>query len=373
MKSYTEILKDLVGLPSFTGKNNPECELPMCRYLEHIFKSDFPNLKRHTFSVGSFRPGLIFLGSPSPKVLFACHTDTIPPSSGSQLKLKISGDQATGLGTKDMKGGIVSSLLCLQQVKNPSKIGILFYPDEEYSQKGMLKLVKILPGMLTSRPEIIVSPESRFNLGHGARGIIVVKLELIGKKSHSSRPHLGIDAIRGFYILHQRLETQFSQTSALGKTTFTLTHILGGAGSSTGKITDHTGTIPDIARATISIRNALTHLDSERLLGAIEKITHSLGLKISHLKILADHPARNTDPKLVKKIVALVKKETGISIKLGDPKLAGYNDAALLGTTLGSPVVNFGPYGEDNHTQKEWVSLKSIQETARVLSSISHI
>jgi acetylornithine deacetylase/succinyl-diaminopimelate desuccinylase-like protein len=299
----------------------------------------------------------------------ACHTDTVSPQDNSQLKIKIIKDQVFGLGTKDMKGGIVSSLLSLSQIPDLSKVCLVFYGDEEQTQKGIKHLVNFLPKLVKTN-QLIVSPESRFNLGYGARGIIVIQLEIIGVRAHSARPQLGKDAIWGTYQIVSDLQKKYHKSTNLGQTSFTITHITGGQLSQSGIVLDSHGSIPDLSRFTLSIRNSYPNLNSGILLKDVHVVTDKLGLKIKSEQVLVDHPARIVSQKVIKQITTAVQKNIGITLKLGDPKTSGYNDAALLGKALNCPVVNFGPYGENNHTKNEWVSLKSIQDAAHILASI---
>ena len=295
--------------------------------------------------------------------------DTVPPSSSTQLNLNISKDKAHGLGTKDMKGGIISSLLSLEKISDLTKIGLIFYGDEEYTQKGIHSLVSDLPKIITRKPKLIISPESRFNLGYGARGIIVLDLKIIGKKAHSARPHEGNDAVKGTFFIIEALEKKYVKHTSLGQTSFTITKIKGGSLSYSGRVENRHGTVPDYAKATISVRNSRTNLTGQQLSSLIHKIGASRNLKIT-TRIISDYPASIASQNLVKSISQVVYKTLSYKLELGDPKLAGYNDAAILAKALNCPVINFGPYGEGNHTVQEWVSLSSIEKASEILAEI---
>ena len=65
-----------------------------------------------------------------------------------------------------MKGGIVSTILAIQNT-NTSGIGVLFYGDEETTFKGINNITANAKKLFRTAPKLIVSPESRFNLGVG--------------------------------------------------------------------------------------------------------------------------------------------------------------------------------------------------------------
>ncbi|MBP7928241.1 M20/M25/M40 family metallo-hydrolase, partial [Patescibacteria group bacterium] len=312
---------------------------------------------------------LLVMGSDNPKVVFACHMDTVPPSKSEHTNTTDDGDKIYGLGTKDMKGGCVAALAALSQIKNAKNVGIIFYSDEEYNQRG----IKYLCGYFAKnpiKPKLIISPESRFNLGYGARGVLVVDLIVKGVRAHSARPHLGKDAIKSLFVLVKELETMFSETTQLGQTSFTITQINGGVLDSEGNITHHAGSIPDICKATISIRNAIPTLTTQLLIESIEKIATTNGVKVQVIS-KEDLPTRLVPMELVNRLQSEIEKNLHISIALGDPKTSGYNDADLLAKSLRCQVINFGPYGEDNHTADEWVSLESIKNTAKILICVA--
>ena len=366
MTNTKDLLQKLISIDS-SGEDNLNREQEFCDYLESYFKQNFPEfiLKRYTTEQGL--NNLICFGSKNPKILFACHMDTVPASKKDHTNLVIKDDKAYGLGTKDMKGGIVSSILALEQITQKENVGIVFYSDEEYSQKGIEHITKILKETLTEMPKIIISPESRFNLGYGARGIMVLDIVVKGLRAHSARPHLGKDAIKGLYTIAEYLEQKYSKETELGSTPINIARINGGVLSKDGVIIKHAGSVPDICESTISIRNAHTDLNAQIVKQDILKIANDQDLAVE-VTIIDDYFARNVPKEFVDKLVALTKTGLNVDLELGDPKLAGYNDAAILAKDLNCHVLNFGPYGEDNHTANEWVSLKSISETAKILA-----
>lgn len=366
-----KILSDLVSFPSFVGMENPKSEFLVSQYLEKLFLANFLNfkLKKIKFE-GKYRANLLFQNSKHIRILFACHMDTVPPSSNKMFKIKRDGDRVLGLGTKDMKGGIVSTILALKQIKDIPGIGVLFYGDEETSFKGILSITKKSKVLFSDKISLIVSPESRFNLGIGARGLTVLKLSIQGKKAHSARPHMGIDAVKLFYVLANNVEEFINdRKSDLGKSSLNIAHIHGGILSADGKdITYLAGTVPDHLIADISIRNAQVKLTGQQILKLFISEGRNLKLKVQG-KIVEDYPARYT-PKIVVNKVFKAIKASGFDVEISDPGLGGFNDMTILGKKIDSPVVNFGPYGEGNHSKDEWVSLKSILDTSKVFEKL---
>lgn len=362
-----DLLASLVAIPSH-GTTTQGREDAIMNFLERYVSKTFPQVTLEQVNLSGYS-NLLCLGSSHPKIILACHMDTVPPSKLDHLKLSIDGDKAYGLGTKDMKGGIVSSLVALKEIKNLEDVALIFYSDEEYTQQGIVKLSVEINKYIKSKPALVISPESRFNIGYGARGIIIVEVELIGKRAHSARPNLGVDAVKGIFSVLQDLENTYDFESDLGKTTFFIPRIEGGILSPDRTITLHSGSVPDIVRATIAVRNSDLKLNAKVLEALVSSSAQKLGLNLNVFNILADHPARLEPVKFITQLTSIAKNIINTEIELGDPKTAGYNDAALLGKVLDCPVINFGPNGDANHTADEWVSLESIEKTAKVLAA----
>lgn len=358
-KEVVKLLETLVSIPSFLGKDNPDSETNVSKFLVDYFKEKHPSFSLTSQPFEDKRVNLLFQNSEEIKILFACHTDTVAPSSSQALSLKIKGDKAFGLGAKDMKGGIVSTLMALKRAKEKG-VGVLFYGDEETSFKGIKKVVQNSQKLFKGQPKIIVSPESRFDLGVGARGITSFEIKLYGKRAHSARPHLGVDAIRNLFgIVEKTQERLNKKKSALGKTTLNIAHIHGGL-LENGSLGSHIGSVPDYCEAIVSIRNATTKTGPE-IVEMLQKEAQKLKSK-AKIKILEDYPSRTTPNEVIKRVKKTIEK-TGKRIQIGNAKQAGFNDMAILARELKTYAVNFGPYGEGNHTKNEWVSIRSIQDT----------
>lgn len=360
------LLRELVKIPSFIGKSNPSYEFGVSNFLIEYFKKNLPNFELKTIPFeGKKRVNLLFRNSKEVKILFACHMDTVAPSDSKAFDMKVDKGKAFGLGTKDMKGGIVSTILALKEVGDIGGIGVLFYGDEETTFKGINKITKEAKRYFKTSPDLIISPESRFNFGIGARGICVIKLKVFGKRAHSARRELGVDAVRSLYYSVEQVEKKLNKVkSDLGETTLTIASINGGLLEPSGKIGFHAGTIPDYVEAVVSVRNAHPQITGENITRLISQNLKRNGAK-AKFEIVEDYPARTTPKPLVVKLLNTAKK-AGFKVEVGDSKLSGFNDVTILGRKISSPIVNFGPYGEGNHTKDEWVNIKSLTDTALV-------
>jgi len=359
-----ELFVKLVSTPSY-GENVTNREQVVIDLIRDYIKKYLPNMKFYD-DANTTIPYIFASANKKPDIIFACHADTVPPSYENHLNPIYDGDRCIVLGGKDMKGGIASAIGALRSSLR-NNAALLVYGDEEYNQLGILEMCKYIPRILLNPPRVIICPESRFNLVYNSRGFSVFDIEIKGKKAHSARPQSGIDAINNFYEAFQVLEKKYSKLTKLGLTTFAISSIRGGVLEG-NEIKCQPNVCSDIVRATISIRISdykMTGINYARLLCSL---LERKGL-IVKINIKADYPVRKTSNAIVKKMTNIALKQCKQKIEIGEPALSGYNDAVILGKAIKSPVINFGPYGEKNHTPNEWVSMKSIEMTENIFKA----
>lgn len=143
--------------------------------------------------------GLVEGARPGPTLLFDAHTDTVGIAPGSvwtrePFGAEIDGPYLYGRGVADMKAALAAMLYAAgnaDRSKLAGKVVISASVMEEIYEGGALKTV-----MDAIKPDFVVIGEaSELNLVRGGRGRAEIHLETIGKPSHSSSPHLGVNAI----------------------------------------------------------------------------------------------------------------------------------------------------------------------------------
>jgi succinyl-diaminopimelate desuccinylase len=360
--------EQLVSTKSY-GKNVPQREGMAIDLLKRYISEKLSDMTFYQDNKAKI-PHLFTSATLFPKIIFACHVDTVLPSRDNHTQPKKEDDRCFVLGGKDMKGGVIAAL---EGIKNSrlwrEKAALLLYGDEEYEQNGIREMADYIPTIIQSSPKVIISPESRFNLVHSARGLCVLDVLVKGKKAHSARPQQGIDAVQVFVEAFKELCKGHGFATEIGKTTFTIVSMEGGTYDiDSSKIISQENVTPDTVHAVISVRNSHHNLSGAEY-GAYLKKEIEKNRATAIVTIVKDYPPRFTPKKIVGKMIKIIKKVLHRDILIGSPEYAGYNDTAILGRALNSPVINFGPYGEENHTADEWVSLKSIDETAAYYSA----
>ena len=158
------------------------------------------------------RPNLVAMlpGRRQEKAWVLSHMDVVPPGDvtlwdSDPYTLRVDGDRLIGRGTEDNHHGIVASLIAVKAFIDagltPSRtVGLALVSDEETgSGYGLDFLLKSQPHLFSSDDLIIVpdagNPESTL-VEVAEKSVLWLRLILLGKQSHASRPSLGKNTLR---------------------------------------------------------------------------------------------------------------------------------------------------------------------------------
>ena len=130
------------------------------------------------------------------------HMDVVPAGeqewSSDPFAMRRDGSRLYGRGTADMKGFIACALATLpkfaaMRLKRP--IHLAFSYDEEAGARGVPHLIKALPSLCEMPLGAIIGEPSSMQPVRAHKGKAAVRIEVIGRSGHSSRPDLGLNAI----------------------------------------------------------------------------------------------------------------------------------------------------------------------------------
>ncbi|HKN28309.1 MAG TPA: succinyl-diaminopimelate desuccinylase [Roseiarcus sp.] len=207
--SPLDIARALIAFPSVTPADAGA--LP---YLRELLAGAGFSAELVTFSEAG-TPDVLNLyaryGTAAPNLVFAGHTDVVPPGDGSAWRFgPFSGEVAEGLlwgrGACDMKGGLAAAaaaaLRFIARGAFRGSISFLVTGDEEGPAiNGTVKLIR----WAFARGErfdhcIVGEPTSVEALGdtikHGRRGSLTGRLVLNGRQGHVAYPHIADNPIR---------------------------------------------------------------------------------------------------------------------------------------------------------------------------------
>ncbi len=135
--------------------------------------------------------------SASRRIVFEAHVDTvsidgmtIPP-----FDPRVENGLMYGRGSCDTKAGLAAMMQAAASLKAegvvpPAEVWIVAAADEEFSGKGAIKLCEDLE----ADAAVVAEPTSnRLVVAH--KGVLRWKIRTHGRAAHSSKPHLGVNAI----------------------------------------------------------------------------------------------------------------------------------------------------------------------------------
>jgi putative selenium metabolism hydrolase len=357
----------LIRIPSLTSQEGAMAEAVMgvmrdLRYHE-IEMDEWGNV------VGTVR------GRGSGSVLFDAHMDTVPwnPAAWQYDPLggEVSGGRLRGRGASDMKGALAAALYGIGRLaREPGDMGTVHVccsVCEEPAEGPML--VQVCERF---RPDAVVIQEAtelRINVGQRGRAELVV--ETVGKPAHSSRPDLGVNAVKGMARLLTAVEELSLGTDALlGPAILEVTDV---------KSSPYPGlsVVPDRCRATFD-RRLLTGESPGAVAGQVAELAARLGVE-AEVRVAETEVETYTGRRFVHKAFApawktpvesrLVQGAVAALLSAGQAAQLGHYNFCTNGSgsagILGIPTIGYGPGREEEaHIGDEFLELEQLYAAA---------
>ena len=303
-----------------------------------------------------------------PLVMWQAHLDTVTPSGKAWPQAVVEGTRVHGRGACDTKGSLVAMVEALHMVREldpAERTSILLVGgiDEEVSGTGAMALCE-------ERSDIdmaIVGEPTGLELATAHKGVLRFEIETVGSPSHSSKPHLGVNAIHHMSRVLDALENQYIPTLAeishplVGSPTINTSMIRGGTALN---IVPAQCVISMDRRVNPGENSREILADIEELLAGlaedgIETRLHTSFLDMGPLDTPVDHP-------LVKVL------QTARRLILGDPGQpigVPYGTDGAWFSPQGIPSVIFGPGSIDQaHSDEEWVEIEDTALAAEIIA-----
>lgn len=134
--------------------------------------------------------------------LLSGHMDVVPAGepdwSSDPFVLRRAGNRLHGRGATDMKGFLACALAALPTLaamglRRP--LHLAFSYDEEAGCRGVPHLLAALPTLCAPPLGAIIGEPSGLRAVRAHKGKAAVRLEVVGRSGHSSRPDLGLNAV----------------------------------------------------------------------------------------------------------------------------------------------------------------------------------
>ena len=321
-------------------------------------------------------------GTGSPHIMFAGHTDVVPPGPLEQWQTPpfeptVKNGQLYGRGAADMKSSLAAMIVAVEDATahaehNNGTLSFLITSDEEgVAAYGTRYAIDVL-AKEGIRPDycVVGEPSSSEQLGDvvrsGRRGSLNAKLKVIGTQGHVAYPQ---DANNPIHNVLTALSAMTTKEWDLGNdfyppTSFQISNINGGTGA--------TNVIPGELEIDFNFRFN-TEQTATGLSASVEEILHSYGVTYEIKWQLSGEPFLTLPGALTEAVTQAIKAETGLTTELSTS--GGTSDGRFISPwdKPGSgqvEVVELGPLNATIHKIDECVAVDDLMPLARIYQQI---
>ena len=368
MTNSLELAKALISIESVTPNDNGCLDLIAQRLEPLGFKTE----RIDSGAVSNLWPTL---GDEGPLLVFAGHTDVVPPGSLGEWRYPPfqpteDGEFLYGRGSADMKSSLAAMVTaCERFVANrrpAARLAFLITSDEEGQA---LEGTRYVMEQLTQRGEkidycVVGEPSSSERLGDtiriGRRGSLSCKLLVKGIRGHVAYPHLARNPIHeALPVLLRLAETHWDDgNESFQPTSFQISNIHGGVGAN--------NVIPERLEIDFNLRFS-TEPTSSALIKQIERELNSAGIDYECQWHGSGEPFLTDEPRLITVVQDCVKQVTGI---LPDASTGGGTSDGRFIAPTGSQVVEIGPCNATIHKLNERIRIADIEKLSDIYELI---
>jgi len=366
--SALDLAKALIKRPSITTEDAGCLELLAARLAPLGFVCERMD---STGPTGLVRNLWARRGTARPLIVFAGHTDVVPPGpldhwhSDPFVPTERDG-MLYGRGSADMKTSIAAAVVAVERLLaggnvNGSLAFLLTSDEEGDATDGTVKVVETLKARGEALDCCIVGePTSVTRLGdmikNGRRGSLTGKLIVHGVQGHVAYPekvknpiHLAAPALAELAAEHWDAGNAY-----FPPTSFQISNINAGTGA--------TNVVPGMLVVSFNFRFS-TASTADGLQNRVHAILDKHGLEYELYWTLGGRPFLTTPGPLVDAIGAAIQAETGIATELSTS--GGTSDARFI-ADICPEVVEFGPINATIHKVNECVAVADIEPLARI-------
>ena len=338
-------------------------------------------LKQAGFSVDAMRFGEVdnfwaTHGTSGPLLVFAGHTDVVPPGDEASwdsdpFEATVIGDELFGRGAADMKASLAAMVVACEQFieqhpDHAGRIGFLITSDEEGPAKnGTVKVME----SLSSRGEqidwcVVGEPSSTTVLGdlvkNGRRGSLNARLIVNGTQGHIAYPHLADNPIHDAMPALDALakETWDNGNDFFDPTSLQISTIRAGQGV--------TNVIPGRLEVLFNLRFS-TELTAEAIKSRCEDILKAHGLSYDIEWSLSGEPFLTEPGALLDAVMQSIEAVAGCRPQVSTG--GGTSDGRFIAPS-GAQVVEVGHVNATIHQCNERVKLADIPKLTEIYKGI---
>lgn len=368
MSDTLELAKQLIAIDSVTPRDKGCQDILATRLealgftIERLPYGDVENLWAHK-------------GTGGPLLVFAGHTDVVPPGPVSEwesdpFQPSIRGEYLYGRGSADMKGSLAAMITAAERFATGNdlngRLGFLITSDEEgQAINGTRKVVETFQQRGLHIDYCVVGePSSTEQLGDtvkiGRRGSLSCKLIVKGIKGHVAYPHLALNPIHEALPVLTEIAalTWDAGNSAFPPSSFQISNIHAGVGAN--------NVIPETLEVDFNLRYS-TEISADEIKTRIEGVLQKSGIKYECQWHLSGEPFLTSPGNLIDVVSQCTEEVTGLSPQLSTA--GGTSDGRFIAPT-GTEVVELGPCNATIHKIDERVRIEDLEKLSRIYEAI---
>ncbi|XOV90712.1 MAG: succinyl-diaminopimelate desuccinylase [Pseudomonadota bacterium] len=315
-------------------------------------------------------------GEDGPLLVFAGHTDVVPPGPLDQwqtppFEARLQDGMLTGRGAADMKGSLAAMLLAARDFVGANQahrgtLAFLITSDEEADAiNGTVKVIEALQARGKAIDWCVVGePSSSVRTGDvvrvGRRGSLNATLRVLGKQGHVAYPTEADNPIhRALAALGELVATHWdSGNRFFPPTSMQISNINAGTGV--------TNVIPGELVVRFNFRFS-TESTAADLRTRTESLLNKHGLNYTLEWALSGQPFLTTGNTLINAVQAALRSAVGYEAELSTS--GGTSDGRFIAPT-GAEVVELGPVNATIHKQNECVAVAELVTLREVYGNI---
>ena len=315
-------------------------------------------------------------GSSGPLLVFAGHTDVVPPGDTEKWEsdpfiATEAGSDLVGRGTADMKASLAAMVVACENFvgahpDHAGRIGFLITYDEEGPAKdGTVRVMEALKDRSEQIDWCVVGePSSTRELGdlvkNGRRGSLNARLVIHGKQGHIAYPHLADNPIhRAMPTLNALVAEPWDQgNDFFDPTSLQISTIRAGQGV--------TNVIPGSVEVLFNLRFS-TEVTADEIRERCEAILNQGGLTYDIDWSLSGEPFLTEPGALLSAVTESIEATTG---RVPEVSTGGGTSDGRFIAPSGAQVVEVGHVNETIHQINERVKLADIPQLTKIYEGI---
>ena len=318
-------------------------------------------------------------GRAAPALVFAGHTDVVPPGPAEQWRSEpfeaaVVDGQIVGRGAADMKGSLAAMINACRRFaashpEHGGSLGMLITSDEEgAADDGTLKVMQALAQRgETFQYCVVGEPSSAERLGDtvrvGRRGSLSGMMTIRGVQGHVAYPLQSDNPIHALakFVTAITREPIDAGNEHFPPTTFQMVNVHCDAGAP--------NVVPGELKCRFNFRYSTVWTHAQ-LAARVEALLKELGIDYELRWRVAGEPFLTKPGKLTAAVQQAIAEETGLATELSTS--GGTSDGRFI-APYGVDVIELGPINKTIHQVNEVVSVADLERLERIYFRIAEL